>query len=429
MSAAAPFIRAAFKGRLGQFALDTQLEVPASGVTGLFGPSGCGKTTVLRCIAGLSRVADGFCSIAGEVWQDGAMFRPPHQRPIGYVFQEPSLFPHLSVRQNLRYGMPRPAPQHGARAAAVGWDEVVALLGLGALLDRSPRHLSGGERQRVAIGRALLSQPRLLLLDEPLSALDQRAKGEILPFLELLHRSLSIPVLYVSHDMAELERFADHLVLMEAGRVIGSGSLRALECDPALPLLGARDAAVSLEAIVEGYDAAYGLLSLRVDGARFLVPSAAAAQGERRRLRVAAENVSLALERPRGSSILNVLPACIVSLAGLGTNEITLVLELGPEPLEEQRLETATPAGKREDAERRAEGRGDAERRAEGVAPAPTGVAHGGAHDGEGAPATAPRARLIARVTRRSWEQLGLREGQSVFAQVKSVALAPIATR
>ena len=422
---AAPVIRAAFRGRLGQFALDTELDVPARGVTGLFGPSGCGKTTVLRCIAGLSRVADGFVSIAGEIWQDGALFRPPHQRPIGYVFQEPSLFPHLSVQQNLRYGMPRPAEQHGARAAEVGWDDVVALLGLGALLDRTPRHLSGGERQRVAIGRALLSQPRLLLLDEPLSALDQRAKGEILPFLERLHRALSIPVLYVSHDMAELERFADHLVLMEAGRVIGSGSLRALECDPSLPLLRARDAAVSLEAVVEGHDSAYGLLSLRVDGARFLVPSEPAALGERRRLRVAAENVSLALERPRGSSILNVLPARIVSVAGLGTNEITLVLELAPmapEP-KPQPVEAAGTGGITADEERKVESVAQVQRGGE------HGKEHVREHGEDRGPEEAPRARLISRVTRRSWEQLGLREGQRVFAQVKSVALAPLGTR
>jgi molybdate transport system ATP-binding protein len=388
---AAPTVRAAFAGRLGPFALDAAFEVPARGVTGVFGPSGCGKTTVLRCIAGLIELPNGFFSIGGEVWQDGARFRPPHRRPIGYVFQEPSLFPHLSVRQNLRYGMPRERGRDENAIATsgsggVGWDDVVSLLGLGAWLDRSPRHLSGGERQRVAIGRALLSQPRLLLLDEPLSALDQRAKGEILPFLEQLHRALSIPVLYVSHDMAELERFADHLVLMEAGRVIASGSLRSLECDPALPLLRARDAAVSLEAVVESYDAGYGLLSLQVDGARFVVPSEPALVGERRRLRVAAENVSLALERPTGSSIINVLPARITRVAGLGSNEITLVLELVPE-----------------------EGK---ERKEGGTAQACPG------DDG------APRARLLSRVTRRSWEQLGLAEGQAVYAQVKSVALA-----
>ena len=410
----APFIRAKFEGRLDQFALDATFDVPARGVTGLFGPSGCGKTTVLRCIAGLRRVSNGFFSIGSDVWQDGTTFRPSHQRPIGYVFQEPSLFAHLSVRQNLRYGMPkRLAEARDEGGGQVGWDEVVALLGLGTWLDRSPRHLSGGERQRVAIGRALLSQPRLLLLDEPLSALDQRAKGEILPFLERLHRALSIPVLYVSHDMTELERFADHLLLMEAGRVIASGSLRDLECDPALPLLRARDAAVSLEAIVEGYDAGYGLLSLRVDGARFVVPSEPAAVGERRRLRVAAENVSLALERPTGSSIINVLPARIVSVAGLDTNEITLVLELAPAAGEAKVAE-----------ERKGEVVAQAERPRE-----PMGgqrvAQRSGREAGQPPAPGAATARLLSRVTRRSWEQLGLAEGHTVFAQVKSVALAP----
>lgn len=371
-------IRAAFKATLGQFVLDAAFELPSRGVIGVFGPSGCGKTSLLRCIAGLLRVPDGYFSIGDERWQDGAAFRPPHERAIGYVFQEPSLFAHLSVRNNLRFGMPRGRTRASAGSAGVSWDDVVALLGMEDWLERSPRHLSGGERQRVAIGRALLSEPRLLLLDEPLSALDQRAKGEILPLLERLHRALSIPVLYVSHDMTELERFADQLVLMDAGRVVAAGPLPTLACDPDLPLLRARDAAVSLEALVEDYDSAYGLLALRVGGARFLVPAAPCSAGERRRLRVRAEDVSLALERPTGSSIINVLPARILSVSGLGTNEITLVLGLDGAQGQEDPV------------------------------------------DGSGT-----RARLLSRVTRRSWEQLQLAEGRAVFAQVKSVALAP----
>lgn len=226
-------IDAAFRGRLGRFVLDASLNVPASGVTAIFGPSGCGKTTIARCIAGLQRLSDGFCAIDGDVWQDGDAFRPAHRRPVGYVFQEPSLFPHLSVRRNLLYGAPK------AAATSIGFDEVVELLGITALLDRSPHHLSGGERQRVAIGRALLSQPKLLLMDEPLAALDRSTKDEILPFLERLHDRLSLPVLYISHDMAEIERFADHLVLMEYGRVVDVGPLNALR--PALPPSPSRD--------------------------------------------------------------------------------------------------------------------------------------------------------------------------------------------
>ena len=217
MSAA---ISVAFAGRLGAFELNSRFEASATGVTALFGPSGCGKTSVLRCIAGLQRVAHGACSVAGEIWQDDRTFLPAHRRAVGYVFQEASLFPHLSVRRNLLFG----APEDRGDAPVV-FDEIVDLLGLANLLDRAPQKLSGGERQRVAIGRALLSQPRLLLMDEPLSALDAETKSEILPFLERLHDRLALPVIYVTHDMREVERLADHLVLMERGRVIGAGPL------------------------------------------------------------------------------------------------------------------------------------------------------------------------------------------------------------
>ncbi|WP_142252331.1 molybdenum ABC transporter ATP-binding protein [Bradyrhizobium sp. UNPF46] len=222
-------INAGFRGRLGNFVLDAELSVPATGVTAIFGPSGCGKTSVARCIAGLQHMTDGFCAVDGDVWQDHHSFRPVHRRPIGYVFQEASLFPHLSVRGNLLFGAPKIA------GAQIGFDEVVELLGLVALLDRSPDRLSGGERQRVAIGRALLSQPKLLLMDEPLAALDRATKSEILPFLERLHDRLSLPVFYISHDMTEIERFADHLVLMEQGRVVREGPLHTLH---PIPLAG-----------------------------------------------------------------------------------------------------------------------------------------------------------------------------------------------
>lgn len=225
-------INAAFRGSLGNFTLDVELSLPATGVTAIFGPSGCGKTSVARCIAGLQRMAEGFCAVDGDIWQDSSSFRPVHRRPIGYVFQEASLFPHLSVRRNLLFGAP------STSRAQIAFGEVVELLGLAALLDRSPYRLSGGERQRVAIGRALLSQPKLLLMDEPLAALDRTTKDEILPFLERLHDRLSLPVLYISHDMSEIERFADHLLLMEQGRVVGSGPLHSLH---PIPPAGSRD--------------------------------------------------------------------------------------------------------------------------------------------------------------------------------------------
>ena len=360
-------IRAAFKGVLGSFSLDAGFTAPAKGVTALFGPSGCGKTTVLRCIAGLQRVADGLCIVAGEVWQDrDGAFLPTHKRPLGYVFQEASLFPHLSVRRNLLFGAPRHGHDDGR--AKIAFDEVVDLLGITALLDRSPARLSGGERQRVAIGRALLSQPKLLLMDEPLSALDRATKNEILPFLERLRDRLSLPIIYITHSIAEVERLADQIVLMDKGRVIGAGRLEEIESDPALPLAVARDAAVTLDGVVEASDAAYGLVTIGVRGGVVTAPAASAAIGERRRIRVIAGDVSLAREAPAPSSILNVLPARIVAMKPIDANEIVAVLALGP--------------------------------------------------DGLG-------ARLLSRVTRKSWEALGLAAGMSVHAQVKAVALAP----
>ena len=209
-------IEARFDGRLGGFHLDTAFTIPSGGVTAVVGPSGCGKTTLLRCIAGLTRLS-GRLEVKGEVWQDDRLFLPAHRRAVGYVFQEPSLLAHLSVRQNLMFGFKRSKDR-----SKIGFDEVVSLLGVDSLLTRSTLRLSGGERQRVAIGRALLSQPELLLMDEPVSSLDAESKAEILPYLERLHQTLSIPMIYVSHDLAEVARLADHVLLMRDGRITGS---------------------------------------------------------------------------------------------------------------------------------------------------------------------------------------------------------------
>ena len=348
------------------FSLDAGFTAPARGVTALFGPSGCGKTTVLRCIAGLLHV-DGVCDIDGEVWQDrDGVFLPTYRRPLGYVFQEASLFQHLSVRRNLLFGAPR-NDSDGVKGA-IAFDEVVELLGVERLLDRSPHNLSGGERQRVAIGRALLSQPKLLLMDEPLSALDRATKNEILPFLERLRDRLNLPVVYITHDIAEVERLADQMVLMEKGRVIGVGRLEDLQSDPSLPLAAARDAAVSFDGVVQASDEAYGLVTLQVRGGVLTAPAPPAVIGERRRIRVIAGDVSLTRETPGPSSILNILPARVVSMKPIDSNEVVVVVTLGA--------------------------------------------------DGTG-------ARLLSRVTRKSWEELGLAEGVSVYAQVKAVALAP----
>jgi molybdate transport system ATP-binding protein len=206
-------VEGCFTGRVGGFRLEASFAFPTGGITALSGPSGSGKTTLLRCMAGLERL-EGRLSVGGEVWQDGPRFVPPHRRPVGVVFQEASLLSHLSVRGNLLYGARRTSAK-----AEISLDDTIDLLGLGSLLGRSTANLSGGERQRVALGRALLSQPRLLLMDEPLSSLDAGSKAEILPYLERLHRSLAIPALYVSHDAGEIARLADRVLLMRAGKV------------------------------------------------------------------------------------------------------------------------------------------------------------------------------------------------------------------
>ena len=213
-------IQARFRLERAGFTLDVDLDLPARGVTALFGHSGSGKTTLLRCIAGLERAPGGRLVVNGDVWQDGHQLRPTHQRPLGYVFQEASLFDHLSVMNNLRYGLRRVGG-----ASARGLDQAVELLGIAHLLDRKPARLSGGERSRVGIARALAVGPKLLLMDEPLAALDLARKQEILPYLERLHRELDIPVVYVSHAPDEVARLADHIVAMDAGRALASATL------------------------------------------------------------------------------------------------------------------------------------------------------------------------------------------------------------
>jgi molybdate transport system ATP-binding protein len=210
-------------GRFGAFALDCEARFPAAGVTGLVGRSGSGKTSLLRCLAGLAR-ADGLVRVGDTIWQEGRIFVPTHRRRVGYVFQEPSLFPHLDVARNLAYASRRA----GASAAAHG-EEIVEMLGIAGLMGRMPANLSGGEQQRVAIARALLGAPRLLLMDEPLSSLDEASKAELMAYLELLHRRASVPILYVSHNVGEIARLADRVFRMEQGR------LEALEAAPAAP--------------------------------------------------------------------------------------------------------------------------------------------------------------------------------------------------
>ena len=314
-------IQALFQLELGQFSLDLELDLPGRGVTVLFGPSGSGKTLLLRCIAGLER-ARGRLSVNGERWQDEKLFLPTHRRPLGYVFQEPSLFPHLSVQGNLEFGMKRASRSNGEAL-----EQAIELLGIGHLLRRRPGRLSGGEQQRVAIARAIAVQPRLLLMDEPLAALDLARKREILPYLEQLHDRLEIPLLYVTHSPDEMARLADHLVVLEGGRVLASGPLTDTLARLDLPVRLGEEAGVVLEARIEGRDRQWGLASAAFPGGRLLVKDIGIPVGNRVRLRVLAKDVSLALERQEGSSILNLLPATVAEV-GEGEHPATALVRL-----------------------------------------------------------------------------------------------------
>jgi molybdate transport system ATP-binding protein len=356
-------IHARFRVEQGSFTLDVNVNLPGRGVSAIFGHSGSGKTTLLRCLAGLARPKDGRLCVNGEVWLDTAngIFLPTHTRPLGYVFQEASLFPHLTVAGNLRYGMNRVAPA----TRRVELSQAAGLLGIGHLLERMPAGLSGGERQRVGIARALLTSPRLLLLDEPLASLDQKRKLEILPYLERLHDELDIPILYVSHAPEEVARLADHLVLLDQGRAVASGPITDTLARLDLPVAMEDDASVVIQGAVAGHDAHYGLLTLDLPGARvsLRVVHAALPAGKPMRIVVRARDVSLASSAAEDTSVLNVLPATVVEI------------ESAPDP---SRVMVRL--------------------------------------DVDGTP-------LLSRITRYSRDRLGLVVGKRVWAQVKAVSL------
>ncbi|KHK63040.1 molybdenum ABC transporter ATP-binding protein [Pseudomonas fluorescens] len=356
-------IQARFQLERGDFSMDLDLQLPGRGVTALYGESGSGKTTCLRCIAGLDRPTLGFVEVNGEVWQDSerGVFVPPHQRALGYVFQEASLFDHLSVRDNLLFGLKRVA----AAQRRVDINHATGLLGIGHLLDRPPHNLSGGERQRVGIARALLTSPRLLLMDEPLAALDTRRKNEILPYLQRLHDELDIPVLYVSHSQDEVARLADHIVLLEAGRALASGPIGETLARLDLPLAMGDDAGVVIQGKVVGYDPDYQLLTLALPDSQLnvRVTHTPLAVGQPLRFKVQARDVSLSLANDAQTSILNRLPVTVVSeLASDNAAHVLIRLEA-----------TGTP--------------------------------------------------LLARITRYSRDQLKLHPGQVLWAQIKAVAV------
>jgi molybdate transport system ATP-binding protein len=352
-------IQARFVQNYPGFALDVDLTLPGRGVTALFGPSGCGKTTLLRCVAGLNHSVSGDLVVNGDTWQSAEHFTPVHQRPLGYVFQEANLFAHLSVQHNLDYGRSRvPVAQR-----RVAWEHAIELLGIGHLLKRRPAGLSGGERQRVAIARALLTSPRLLLMDEPLAALDMARKNEFLPYLERLHDELEIPVIYVSHAPDEVARLADHLVVMQSGRALAAGPLTEVLARMDLPIQLGEDAGVVFDAVVAEHDPTWHLARVDFASASLWVRDAGQPVGRHVRVRVLARDVSISLQRVGHSSIQNSLAATIDEIADDAHPALALV-----------RLK----------------------------------VGH---------------THLLARLTRRSAVSLGLSVGLPVWAQVKAVAV------
>ena len=353
-------IRFRFQHPLSDFTLDVDSEIPATGVTALFGRSGSGKTTLLRCIAGLEKAESALLSIGNTIWQDSNQqtFLPPYAREIGYVFQENALFPHLKVIDNLTYGMRRAGSQKTHQL-----DDVISLLNLESLLKRTPDQLSGGEKQRVAIGRALLNAPKLLLMDEPMAALDKGHKKEILPYLEKLHSEAQIPIIYVSHDLNELVHIADRLILIDNGHLLANGPMEEILSQTDLPISRDEDAGAVIDAQIIAHDTEFHLSHLKFAGGELLVGWIDKPVGSDIRIRIHAKDVSLALEPPGTTSILNILPATVVEMATHGRGREIVKLDINGTP-------------------------------------------------------------LLARITRLSQTRLGLTPGMQVYAQIKSVALS-----
>jgi molybdate transport system ATP-binding protein len=354
-------LEVAVSARYGSFRLEAEFAAPAQGAIALFGRSGAGKSTIVDAIAGLRRTERSLVRVGGVTLSDTerGVFLSPERRRIGYVFQDSRLFPHLDVRANLLFGFRR-TPESERR---IGFEPIVELLGLAGLLDRRPAKLSGGERQRVALGRALLASPRLLLLDEPLASLDQARKAEVLPYIERLRDEYRVPIVYVSHGFEEVVRIATHLILLEEGRVAGAGSVGDLMEHPALArILGASPAGFLLEATVADWDGAHGIVRLAWEGGEIRFQGESVAAGTRLRLWIRDQDVIIATARPEGLSVQNEIPSVVRSLESQPAGDVVVRLAAG-------------------------------------------------------------RAMLAARVTRAAVERLDLAPGRAVYALIKSVAI------
>ena len=316
-------IECKIKIQLESFMLDANFSIPDRGITVVFGPSGSGKTTLLRAIAGLEKSDKGFLKIGDSVWQKGEDFLATHKRQIGYVFQDAALFDHLDVKGNLNFVIKR----------AIGLKEdfiesIHNLLEIKTLLNRKTTQLSGGERQRVAIARALLTNPKILLLDEPLSALDLKRKNEILPYLDSIHNDLEIPILYVTHSQDEMSRLADHLLLIEDGNIVGSGPVNDMLTRFDMPLSHGGDAVSIIEAEVLKRDSEFNLMHLDFLGGQFIVPDNGFPVQTKVRIRVVARDVSLTKSKQVDTSILNIFPAMVQEIVNEGEAQVMVRLQI-----------------------------------------------------------------------------------------------------
>jgi molybdate transport system ATP-binding protein len=311
----------------GAFSLDAKFEAPTPGVVALFGRSGSGKSTLIDVIAGLLRADHAHVELDGTILEDTErrIAVPAERRRLGYVFQDARLFPHLSVAANLNYGLSR-----AAVTTFVGLERVVELLGLSSLMQRRTHQLSGGERQRVAIGRALLSQPRLLLLDEPLASLDAARREEVLPYLELLRDQLALPMVYVSHDFDEVLRLATHLVLVEAGTVVAQGEMGTMSLNPALrAIIGADAVGAVVDGSVLGIDGASGLTRVQVGHGELTVKLASHDIGAKLRVHLLARDLIVATQLPQGLSVRNILPGKIIAVTRDADDSDLIAIDIG----------------------------------------------------------------------------------------------------